>query len=324
MTSKKDYYEILGVSRTASDKEIKAAYRRLARKHHPDVNPGDRSAEERFKEIAEAFAVLSDKDKRATYDRGGHDAFGPGFDPFGGQGFDLSQFGFGNIEDLFELFGGGGARRGRRPTRPSRGQDLHLEMQIPFVDAVSGTTLDVAVPRRAVCPACGGEGTRPAGKGKSSSCPECDGTGRVRTTERMKVRIPAGIDDGGRVRLAGKGDAGQKGGPPGDAYLEIRVEPHPLFRREGSDLVVEVPVGVVRAILGGTVDVPTLDGRATISLPGGTRSGQKFRLKGRGVAGAGSRPAGDLFAVIQIVTPKAVDGRSRELLEEFERRNPGA
>jgi len=287
---KKDYYEILGVSRSASDKEIKAAYRKLARKYHPDVNPGDKAAEDRFKEMAEAFAVLSDTDKRARYDRGGHEAFGPEFDPFAG--FDVRTAGVG-LGDLAEILGMFGADLGGRRHVPRRGQDLQVEVRIPFQDAVMGTTLDLILPRR--------------------------GSGRKRTQDKVKVRIPPGIGEGDRVRVPGKGDAGASGGPAGDAYLVIRVEPHPLFRREGRDVVCEVPIGVTTAVLGGTLEVPTLDGRATINIPSGTRSGQRFRLKGRGVPASGRKPAGDLYALIQIHPPKKLDARARELFEELKR-----
>lgn len=300
MTSKKDYYELLGVSRTAGEKELKAAYRRLARKHHPDVNPGNKAAEEKFKEISEAFAVLSNPEKRAKYDRGGHEAFEPGFDPFQGATVDFQDLGLGNLSDLFELFGGG--RRGRGSARGAApGSNLHLEMSLPFTDAIHGTTLEVTIPRELV---------------RSGR--------RARVNENVKVRIPAGIDDGGRVRIPGKGNDGSGGAPPGDAFVNIRVEPHPLFRRDGSDLVCEVPVGIVRATLGGDVEVPTLDGRATIKIPPGTRGGQRFRLKGRGVPSRGGHAAGDLYAAVQIVTPRDLDARSRELLEEFARLNPTA
>jgi len=287
---KKDYYEILGVSRSASDKEIKAAYRKLARKYHPDVNPGDKAAEDRFKEMAEAFAVLSDTDKRARYDRGGHEAFGPEFDPFAG--FDVRTAGVG-LGDLADILGMFGADLGGRRHVPRRGQDLQVEVRIPFQDAVMGTTLDLILPRR--------------------------GSGRKRTQDKVKVRIPPGIGEGDRVRVPGKGDAGASGGPAGDAYLVIRVEPHPLFRREGRDVVCEVPIGVTTAVLGGTLEVPTLDGRATINIPSGTRSGQRFRLKGRGVPASGRKPAGDLYALIQIHPPKKLDARARELFEELKR-----
>jgi DnaJ-class molecular chaperone len=283
---KKDYYETLGVPRTADDKRIKAAYRRLARKYHPDVNKGDKQAEERFKEVAEAFAVLSDKDKRARYDRGGHDAFGPGFDPFAG--FDFGQFdaGFGDLSSLFEVFGfGSRGRRGAR-TRARHGADVRLELRVPFVTAVRGDTVELGLP----------------GSGK-----------------QLKVRIPAGIEDGGTLRLAGQGSPGA---PPGDAYLTVRVEPHPVFRRDGRDLSCDVSIGIARAALGGKVDVETLDGKATITIPPGTRSGQRLRLRGRGVPSSSGRSAGDLYAVVQIRPPKALDARSRELMEEFARLNP--
>ncbi len=317
MAAKKDYYEILGVARNASDKEIKAAYRRLARKYHPDVNPGDKGAEERFKEVAEAFAVLSDPEKRATYDRGGHEAFGPGFDPFAGVRFDFRDLGLGDLSDLFEVFSGS---RRRRP-RSSRGGDIQGEIRIPFVDAVRGTTVSISLPRRAACTACSGTG-RGGGRGPGAPCRACAGSGAVSTEGRLHVRIPPGIEDGGRVRLPGRGDAGASGGEAGDAYLVVRVDPHPTFRREGRDLHCEIRVGIARAALGGTVEVPTLDGPAEITLPAGTPSGRKLRLRGRGVPGRGSAPAGDLYAVVQIAPPRKLDARSRQILEEFERRNP--
>ena len=298
MAPKKDYYEILGVPRDADEKAIKAAYRKLARKHHPDVNPGDKDAENRFKEVSEAFAVLSDPEKRARYDRGGHAAFGPDFDPFAGMGFDFRNVEFGrgfpDLSELFEMFGLGSV--GARPRAPRRGSDLQLEIRVPFADAVKGSTLQLSVPRH--------------------------GSGGQRVEERLKVRIPAGIEDGGRVRVPGRGDAPPGAGAPGDLYLVVRVEPHPRFRRDGRDLLCDVPVGLAKAALGGTVEVPTLEGSATITLPSGKRSGQKFRLRGRGLPSHDSRPAGDLFAVIQIHPPSKLDPRSRELMEEFSRLNP--
>ncbi len=287
MNGKKDYYEILGVARGASEQQIKAAYRRLARKHHPDLNKGDPQAEERFKQVAEAFAVLSDPDKRARYDRGGHEAFGPGFDPFAG--FDLGRFDFGSgdLSDLFELFGMRSGRGAR--TRPARGADRRMEATVPFETAVRGGEIEIA-------------GTGPGG--------------------RFKVRLPAGVDDGATLRLGGKGQPGRAGAAAGDAYLRLHVAPHPAFRREGRDLVCEVRIGLARAALGGRVEVPTLDGRATIEIPPGTRSGRKLRLKGQGVPAAGGHAAGDLYAVVQIEPPERLDPRSRELLEEFARLNP--
>jgi curved DNA-binding protein len=295
MPTKKDYYEILGIPKNATDKQIKAAYRKLARKYHPDHNPGDKSAEDKFKEVAEASAVLSDPEKRAKYDQRGHEAFGPEFDPFAGTGFDFRNMGAVNLDDLFEMFGGGGRARGGR-TRAMRGQDLETEIRLPFLDAVKGATFELNLPRR--------------------------GPGGRHTEEKVKVRIPPGIDDGGRVRLPGKGDAGANGGPPGDMYLVVRVETHPLFRREGRDVHVEVPVTIARAALGGSIVVPTLDGTSTITLPPGTRSGQKLRLRGKGVPETASAQAGDLYAVIQIVPPKNLDAKSRQLLEELDKLHP--
>lgn len=288
---KKDYYEILGVPRTAGEKQIKAAYRRLARKYHPDVNKGDKQSEARFKEVAEAFAVLSDKDKRAKYDRGGHEAFGPGFDPFAGFDFGQADVGFGDVSSLFEMFGfGAGRRQGfRGPQR--RGADLRFEVRISLAQAVMGDTLQLAVPRQG-------------------------------TQERIKVRIPSGIGDGDTLRLPGKGEPGSARSQSGDVYLTVRVDPHPVFRQEGRDLICEVRVGLARAALGGAVEVTTLTDKATITLPAGTRSGQKLRLKGRGAPASGGKPAGDLYAVIQIQPPKVLDPRSRELMEEFDRLNP--
>jgi molecular chaperone DnaJ len=358
---KKDYYEILGVSRDADEKQIKAAYRRLARKYHPDVNKGDKASEEKFKEVAEAFAVLSDADKRARYDRGGHEAFGAGFDPFAG--FDPREFDFGfgsgGLEDLLgQLFGGrfGGGGAGRGTRGPARGQDLRFETRVGFMDAARGTTIQLIVPRLVACDACGGSGTRPGqgagacpacggsgrrdhqqggmrfsvpcsqcgGRGRLAGppCSVCSGQGRRRREERVKVRVPAGVEDGATLRISGKGDAGLDGGPAGDLLLRLTVEPHDRFRREGRNLVCDVPVGIARAALGGNVEVPTLNGLATIKLPAGTRSGQRFRLKGKGVAGGSGKPAGDLYAVIQIHPPQQLDDRSRELLEELQRLHP--
>ncbi len=301
MPTTKDYYEILGVPKDADDRTIKQAYRRLARRYHPDVNKDDPQAEAKFKEVSEAFAVLSDREKRAKYDRGGHAAFGPDFNPFDGTGFDVRSGGFGGIPDLgqiFEMFGlgsmgGAGARGGFG--RAARGRDLELGIRVPFLQAIQGATLTLEVPRR---------------------------LGDERRTERVQARIPPGVTDGTKVRLAGKGDAGAGGGPAGDAYLLISVEPHPMFRAEGRNVVVDLPITVARATLGGQVKVPTPDGSATIEIPAGTRSGQRFRLRGRGVPAAGQKPAGDLLAVIQIHPPQKLDDESRKLMEEFDRRHP--
>ena len=354
MRTRKDYYDILGIPRDASEKDVKAAYRRLARKYHPDVNPGDAAAEERFKEVAEAFAVLSDPDKRATYDRGGHAAFGPDFDPFAGMGFDFRSGGFPDLSELFRAFSGGAAPRAQN--RPSRGEDIHYDIRVPFRDAVTGTTLEIRLPRQVACASCDGRGVRTgtgdvqcpeclgtgsreqrrgpvqvsltcarcggAGRLRGAPCDPCSGTGRRGSEERIKVRVPAGIEDGGRVRLAGRGNVGARGGRAGDAYLRVNVEPDPVFRREGNDLTCEVAVGIATAALGGRIEVPTLDGKATISIPEGTPGGRKFRLRGKGVPAHGSRPAGDLYVRIRVHPPEKLDERSRELLREFASRNP--
>lgn len=318
MTSRKDYYEVLGVPRTATEKDLKSAYRRLAKKLHPDVTKNNKQAEERFKDVAEAFAVLSDPEKRAKYDRGGHEAFEPGFDPFAG--FDPGRYdsGVGDISSLFEMFGlgarGGSARRARR------GQDLHYELQIPFVDAVRGRTLEVSIPRQAPCSACGGQGLRPGTRGEP--CPTCRGAGSVASDDRIRVRIPVGVEHGATLRLPGQGHAGTTGGRRGDAFLLVNVQPDPVFRREGRDLVCDVSVGLARAALGGPVEVPTLEGSAKIQVPPGTRSGQRLRLRDRGVPAAAGEPAGDLHVVIQIQPPARLDERSRQLMEEFQQLNP--
>lgn len=313
-----DYYETLGVQRTADEKTIKAAYRKLARKWHPDVNSGDATAEAKFKEISEAFAVLSDPKKRAQYDRGGHAAFGSDFDPFAGTGFSpggqggAHGFNVPDLSDLFDMFGLGGSQAGQGRRRAARGRDLEMRLDVPFMDAVQGTTLTLKIPRLIGCDRCHGQDPR---------CVVCGGRGMKRIEDKVRVRIPAGIEEGTRVRVSGKGDAGRGGGPAGDAYLKIHVLTHPLFRREGLDLVVEIPVGIVGATLGGTVKVPTLDGHAEINLPAGTRSGVRMRLKGRGVKKTDGT-TGDLYAVIQIHPPKKLDERSKTLLEEFDKLNP--
>ncbi|HKQ61514.1 MAG TPA: molecular chaperone DnaJ [Candidatus Polarisedimenticolaceae bacterium] len=350
---KKDYYETLGVPRNADAKQIKAAYRRLARKYHPDVNKGDKAAEERFKEVAEAFAVLSDAERRAQYDRRGHEAFGQGFDPFAG--VDVGNFDLGDLGSLFDLFGGFGSRRPAR-AQPQRGEDLGLEVRVPFLDAMKGATLELEVPRRVACEVCGGSGHRPGtgetacpdcgGSGRreqqrrsfhvSATCARCGGSGRLpgeacaacrgsgtgARQERVKVRIPPGVEDGATVRVRGKGDAGQRGGNAGELYLQVHVEPHPLFRREGRDLICDVPIGLAAAGLGGEISVPTLEGSTRIRVPAGTPSGRRLRIAGKGVPGSATDPAGDLYAVIQISPPPRLDARSRELLEEFARLNP--
>jgi len=324
----KDYWAILGLKQGASDKEIRSAYKRLAKKHHPDVNPGNKQAEDKFKEISEAYEVLSDPKKRTQWERGEID-----FDSFfrqraraGGGSGDVFSFGFGSgvQEILNELFGGGApsGATGWRGTRgaewvpASQGADLEYEASISFMEAAQGTVLEVPLARIASCGECGGTGRR-----SGRPCPRCGGSGRIRSNEMLKVRIPAGVRDGARVRAAGKGEAGSGGGDSGDLYVRLRVREHPYFRREGNDILLDLPLTVKEAALGTRLEVPTMDGRVTLTIPAGSASGRRLRLRGKGIAPPRSEP-GDQFVVLQIVTPDASDDRSRALLDEFDRLNP--
>lgn len=346
MANGKDYYAILGVKRDATEAEIKKAYRKLARKYHPDVNPGNKQAEARFKEVSEAYDVLSDREKRRRYDRFGPAAFGAGFGPgasgragraAGGTGsgrvdFDLGSFGRGEpfggtagdgsiFEDLFSDLLGGARRRGTRPgagqARRSvfRGADTEQPLIVAFEDAARGATRDLEIAHDETCSTCGGEGVL----GRRQTCPTCLGRGTVRRTERVAVRIPAGVDAGSRIRLAGKGAAGPGGGPAGDLYLVVEVAPHPFFRRDGDDIKLELPVTVAEAALGTKVEVPTLDGPVSLTIPPGSSSGTTLRLRERGVHRLkGGR--GDQYVTLRVVLPKSLDEPSRELLREFARR----
>lgn len=346
MSSKRDYYEVLGVSRTADEDEIKRAYRRLARQYHPDVNK-ESGAEERFKEANEAYEVLSDPEKRRTYDRFGH----AGVE--GNVGF--GDFGFGGISDIFEEFFGFGTGARARRRGPRRGNDLQYELGINLEEAVFGCEKDIEVHRMDVCPVCQGSraepGTTPVrchqcnGTGEVrrvqqsilgsfvnvSTCPTCNGTGevtstpchncrgngQVRASKTITVKIPAGVDDGTRIRLAGEGEPGQWGGPPGNLYVLLHVEPHPVFRRNGDDIVVELNINVAQAALGDKVTIPTLDGDEKIQIPAGTQTGRVFRLRGRGVPHLRRNGRGDLLIVTQVVVPTQLDDRQRELFQEL-------
>lgn len=348
--SKRDYYDILGISRGAGDEEIKKSYRRLAIQYHPDRNPGDKQAEEKFKEVNEAYQVLSDQEKRAQYDRFGHAAFqGPqGGGGFGG--FDFSQ----GFEDVFsDIFGDFfGTGRGRSRARNRRGDDLRYDLEIDFEEAHRGAERVIKVARLATCEACNGTRTA-SGAGGQRTCPNCRGTGQVRTQQgffsisttcaqcrgegsiisdpctkcqgqgrvrklqSLSVRIPAGVDNGSRLKLRGEGEAGFGGGPAGDLYVVIHVKEHAIFARQDNDVIVEVPISFPQAALGAEIEVPTLDGKVKFKVPAGTQSGKVFRLKGKGFTDLHGYGRGDELVKIVVETPKRLSSRQRELLEEF-------
>jgi molecular chaperone DnaJ len=362
-TSKQDYYELLGVPRKAAQKEIRQAYRKLARKYHPDLNPGDKSAEEKFKQIQEAYDVLSDSKKRQAYDQFGFDAERrggmPPEDAEGGVQFDFGGFDFGggggtSFRDLFsQFFRGGGAGAAQGPI-PEPGADLEYQISIGFWEAVRGTVKKLTIAHLESCGACGGSGTSGApqvctacgGSGQVTQtsgkmrfkvtcarcggagrvgipCRTCGGEGRVRRNETIDVRIPAGMQTGSRVRVAGRGNAGTHGAPPGDLYIITKVEPHPYFDRRGDDLYTIVPITVSEAALGAKIEVPTLDGRAQLRVPPGTNSGQKLRLREKGIPSARAHGVrGDLYVELQVVVPKPVDERVRNLLKELQKLEP--
>jgi molecular chaperone DnaJ len=349
--TKRCYYEVLEVERTAGDAELKAAFRKLAMKWHPDRNPGDKSCESRFKEINEAYEVLKDPDKRAAYDRFGHAAFEHGGAPGAAGGFGDVASAFADIFD--DLFGMGGGRRGRAGGR-ERGADLRYNMEISLEEAYSGKTAQVRIPtsvtceacsgsgakagtRPKACPACGGQGrilhaqgfftlerTCPNCQGRgqviSNPCPSCSGSGRVTRERALSVNIPPGVEDGTRIRLSGEGEAGIRGGPAGDLYIFLSLGAHPFFQREGADLHCRVPISMVTASLGGEFEVPTIDGGNTrVKVPEGTQSGRRFRLQGKGMPVLRSKQTGDMYVQVLVETPQKLTKRQRELLAEFER-----
>ncbi len=343
--SKRDYYEVLGVDKDASAQELKKAYRRVAMKFHPDRNPDSVEAEEKFKEASEAYEVLSDSQKKAAYDQYGH-AGVEGAAGMGGQGF-----GGGNFSDIFsdvfgDIFGGGGGRGG-----PTRGSDLRYTLEMSLEDAVKGTTTKIKVPTLVSCKTCGGSGAKPGtspttcttcggvgqvrmqqgffsvqqtcptcrGSGKiiSDPCTVCHGQGRVEETKTLSVKVPAGVDTGDRIRLAGEGEAGADGGPSGDLYVQVSVREHEFFQRDGKNLYCEVPISIFEACLGGEIEVPTLDGRVKLKVPAETQTGKLFRMRGKGVVPVRGGSAGDLLCRVTLETPVNLSKRQKELLEEL-------
>lgn len=349
--AKQDFYEILGVARNASEAELKKAYRRLAMKHHPDRNPGDKPSEEKFKEAKEAYEVLTDPRKRAAYDQFGHAGVDAGAAAgAGGAGFGANA----SFSDVFgEVFGDifGGARQGGG-SRAHRGADLRYNLELSLEDAVRGSTVKIRVPTHVACKTCGGSGAkkgtspttcstcgghgqvrmqqgffslqqtcprcRGSGTVITDPCPTCQGEGRSEEQKTLSVKIPAGVDNGDRIRLAGEGEAGQMGGPSGDLYVQISVLDHALFVRDGSDLYCEVPIDLATAALGGELDVPTLDGRVKLKIPSETQTGKVFRMRGKGVQSVRGGQIGDLLCKVAVETPVNLTAKQKELLREFD------
>jgi molecular chaperone DnaJ len=354
--AKRDYYTTLGVNRDASEEDIKKAYRKLAMKHHPDRNPNDKQAEERFKEAKEAYEVLTDAKKRAAYDQFGHAGVDPsaGFGAAGARGFGGPE-GFGGFADAFgdifgEIFGSGGARG--RGDGVYRGADLRYNLELSLEEAARGTEAKIRIPALEQCATCHGSGAKPGtqpktcptchgqgqvrmsqgffsiqqtcphchGTGKiiPEQCPTCSGAGRVKKHKTLSVKIPAGVDRDDRVRLSGEGEAGLNGGPSGDLYVVINIKPHLVFQRENSDLHCEMPISFATAALGGEIEIPTLDGHARLTVPAETQSGQVFRLRNKGIKPVRSSVHGDLYCHVVVETPIKLTARQKELLKEFE------
>ena len=347
--SKRDYYEVLGVNRDVDDADLKKAYRKLAMKFHPDRNPGDKESEEKFKEVKEAYEILSEADKRAAYDQYGHAGVDPSMGAGrGAQGFD----GFADaFSDIFgDIFGGGGARAGGR-SNVYRGADLRYNLEISLEEAARGAEKTIRIPTQENCDTCGGSGAKPGSEAKpcptcggagqvrmqqgffsiQQTCPKCHGsgiyipdpcsschgTGRVKKQKTLEVKIPAGIDDGMRLRHGGHGEPGINGGPAGDLYVEIHIRPHSVFQRNGDDLHCEMPISFVTAALGGEIEIPTLDGMARIKIPTETQTGKVFRLRGKGIQNVRTHAHGDLMCHVVVETPVKLTDRQKELLEEF-------
>ncbi len=355
--TKRDYYEVLGVARDADDQQIKSAYRKLALAHHPDRNPNNKDAEEKFKEAAEAYSVLSDPQKRASYDRFGHQGVAGA-----GAGFDPSQFGefgdiFGDLGDLFgfgDLFGGGG---GRRRTRPRRGEDVRYDLEIDFREAVFGTTAEIQVPRLELCDRCQGKGAEPGtspttcptcrGRGEilfqqsfltvrrtcsacngaghviQHPCRECRGQGYKQVTRKLAIKVPPGAESGTPYRVAGMGQPGANGGPPGDLYVVFDVKPHPFFERHGNNLHCVIPVNIAQAALGAEIEIPTLEGEPhKLKVPEGTQNGAELRVRGKGVPSASGSSRGDLYVHVDVRVPAKLTKEQRKLFEQLKETLP--
>ena len=360
--AKRDYYEVLGVGRSADEKDLKAAYRKLAKQLHPDANQGDAQTEAKFKELNEAYDVLKDPQKRAAYDRFGHQAFENGMGGGrGGAGFgpDFNSSMSDIFEDLFgDFMGGGGGGHGRRgggrSNGATRGADLRYNMEINLTEAFTGKTAQVRVPSSVICETCNGSGAKPGtspktcstcgghgavrsqsgfftvertcpscqGRGQviSDPCSPCSGQGRVTKERTLSVNIPAGVEDGTRIRLASEGEAGMRGGPSGDLYIFLSVKPHEFFQRDGADLFCKVPVSMTAAAMGGEIEVPTIDGKkARVSVPEGTQTGKQFRLKSKGMPVLRSSQMGDMYIQVAVETPVNLSRRQKELLRDFEK-----
>lgn len=359
-----DFYSVLGVDRGATEEEIRKAYRKLARKFHPDVNPGDKSAEKKFKDISEAYSVLSDAKRRAQYDQvgsspfGGAEGAGPGAYA---EGFDMSDMfggggGPGGLGDIFENLFGGARSGAARPSGPQHGQDIYASMSLTFDEAFRGVQKEVSLEGADPCTECGGAGTKSNGrpetcsrcKGRgaldvsrgflrlSQACPACGGTGKKpgkpctacsgrgfnTAVKHLSVKIPPGVDTGSKIRLAGKGAPGVRGGPWGDLYIVVQAEPHPIFERKVNNLYLDAPITVVEAALGATIEVPTPEGKASLRIPPGTDSEKTFRLRGRGFPSLQGTGRGDLYVRVRIVAPRTMSAEARKALEEFARLHP--
>ena len=350
--AKRDFYEILGVAKNASDDDIRKAYRKLAMKYHPDRNPDSKEAEDKFKEAKEAYEMLSDAEKRAAYDRFGH----AGVDPNAAAGAGMGG-GAGGFADAFgdifgEIFGGAGGRRAGGGPQVYRGADLKYSLEISLEQAANGFDTEIRIPSWESCETCHGSGAKPgtsprtchtcggsgavrmqqgffsvqqtcptchgSGQEITDPCGDCDGVGRIRKNKTLQVKIPAGIDDGMRIRSTGNGEPGLNGGPPGDLYVEIRIKPHGIFERQGEDLHCELTIPFTKAALGGVQEVPTLSGRGEITIPEGTQTGKTFRLRGKGIKGVRSSYPGDLYCHIVVETPVRLNDEQKDLLRQFE------